>query len=47
VKSKALVNLEAMPILFPDDMMKLERREQVMLEVMQSSLNPDTWMDTA
>jgi len=46
MKSKALANLEAVPTLSPDGVMELERHEQVMLE-MQSSLNPDTWMNVA
>jgi len=44
VESKALADLEAMPTLLPDDVIELERHEQVMLD-MQSSLNPDDWMD--
>jgi len=46
VRTKALVNLEAMPTLSHDDVMELERNEQAMLDI-QSSLNPDMWMDSA
>ena len=46
VKSEGLADLEAMPTLSPNDMMELERHEQAMLD-MQSSLNPDMWMDSA
>jgi len=45
VRSKALADLEMVSILSPDDAKQLERHEQVML-ALQSSLNPDTWMDT-
>jgi len=45
VRSKALANLKMVPTLSPDDVKELERHEYVML-AMQSSLNPDTWMDT-
>jgi len=44
VRSKALANLEMVPTLSSDDVKELERHEQVML-ALQSSLNPDTWMD--
>ena len=46
MKSKALADLQVVPTLSPDDVMELERHEQAMLE-MQSSLNPDMWMDSA
>jgi len=46
VKSKAIADLEAMPSLSPDDVMELQRDEQVMLDI-RSSLNPDMWMDSA
>ena len=46
VKSKALANLEAMSTLLADDVMELERHEQVMLD-MQSSLNLHTWMNSS
>ena len=46
MKSKALANLEVVPTLSPDDVMELERHEEVLLD-MQSSLNPDMWMDSA
>ena len=45
VKSKALTDLKAVPTLSPDDVMELERHEQAMLDI-QSSLNPDMWMDS-
>ena len=45
VKSKALADLEATPTSCPDDVMELERHEHVMLD-MQSSFNPDMWMDS-
>jgi len=35
-----------MPTLLLDDVMELERHEQVMPEML-SSLNPNTWMDSA
>ena len=44
VKSKALVDLEMVPTLSSEDAKELERHEQNML-ALQSSLNPDTWMD--
>jgi len=44
VKSKAFADLEVVPTLSNDDVMKLERHEQVMLDE-QSSLNADTWID--
>ena len=40
VKPKALANLEAVLTLSPDDVMKLERHEQAVLDI-HSSLNPD------
>ena len=46
MKSKALTDLKAVPTLSPDDVMELERHEQAMLDI-QSSLNPDMWMDSA
>ena len=46
MKSKTLVDLEAVPTLLPDDVMELERHKQAMLDI-QSSLNPDMWMDSA
>ena len=46
MKSKAIADLEAMPSLSPDDVMELQRDEQVMLDI-RSSLNPDMWMDSA
>ena len=46
MKSKTLADLDAGPTLSPDDMMELERHEQVMLDI-QSSLNPGMWMDSA
>lgn len=45
VRSKVLADLEMVPTLSPSDAKELERHEQVML-ALQSSLNPDTWMDT-
>ena len=44
MKSKALANPEVAPTLSPDDVMKLERHEQVMLD-MQSSFNSDMWIE--
>jgi len=44
VKSKALADLEMVPTLSSEDANELERHEQNML-ALQSSLNPDTWMD--
>ena len=44
VKSKALADLEMVPTLSSEDAKELERHEQNML-ALQSSLNPDTWMD--
>jgi len=44
VKSKALADLEMIPTLSSEDAKELERHEQNML-ALQSSLNPDTWMD--
>jgi len=46
VKSKTLADHEAVLTLSHDDVMELERREQVMLDI-QSLLNPDMWMDGA
>jgi len=46
VKTKALAELEALPTLSPDDVRELERHQQAMLDI-QSSLNPDVWMDSA
>jgi len=40
VKTKALADLEALPTLSLDDVMKLERHEQAVLDI-HSSLNPD------
>jgi len=45
VRSKALADLEMVPTLSPNDAKELERHVQVML-TLQSSLNPDIWMDT-
>jgi len=46
VKLKALADLKVVPALSLDDVMELERHEQAMLDI-QSSLNPDMWMDSA
>ena len=46
VKSKTLADLQPMPTLSPDDVIELERHKQAMLDI-QSSLNPDMWMDSA
>ena len=46
MKSKALAHLEAVPSFSLDDVMELERHEQVMLDL-RSSLNPNIWMDNA
>ena len=46
MKSKTLADLEAMPTLSLDDVMELERHEQAMSDI-QSSLNPDMWIDSA
>ena len=43
-KSKVLIDLEVVLILSSKDMKELERHEQIMVE-MQSSLNPNAWMD--
>ena len=45
VRSKALADLEMVPTLSSDDAKELERHEQIML-ALQSSLDPNTWMDT-
>ena len=45
VRPKALVDLEMVPTILPDDAKELERHKQVMI-ALQASLNPDTWMDT-
>ena len=46
MKSKPLAGLEAVPTLSPDDVMELEKHKQAMLDI-QSSLNPDIWMNSA
>jgi len=46
VKSKTLADLEIVPSLSLDDVMELERHGQAMLDI-QSSVNPDMWMDNA
>ena len=46
VKSQTLADLEAVPSLSPNDVLDLERHEQAMLDI-QSSLNPDMWMNSA
>ena len=45
MKSMALADLKALATLSPDDVLELERHEQAMLD-MQSSLNPNMWMDS-
>ena len=45
VRSKALADLEMVPALSSEDAKELERHEQIML-ALQSSLDPNNWMDT-